>query len=290
MVGIILAGGMGTRLKPITDGVSKQLLNVYNKPMIYYPLSTLMLAGIREIVIIVTKQHLPSFKEILGDGSKIGINLRYKIQDKPNGIAEGILLSKEEIRGKKVALILGDNIFHGSQLGSNLKSFTDIVGALIFGYRVSDPQNYGVIELNKQGSAVSIEEKPLLPKSNLAVPGLYFYDEMLLKYAEIIVPSARGELEITDINNLYLEDNKLKVKILERGTTWLDTGTFETLHMASSYIKTIEDRQGLKISVIEEIAFRNGWITDKALVSLAKSYANSPYGDYLMEIAVEKSL
>jgi glucose-1-phosphate thymidylyltransferase len=290
MVGIILAGGMGTRLKPITDGVSKQLLNVYNKPMIYYPLSTLMLAGIREIVIIVTKQHLPSFKEILGDGSKIGINLRYKIQDKPNGIAEGILLSKEEIRGKKVALILGDNIFHGSQLGSNLKSFTDIVGALIFGYRVSDPQNYGVIELNKQGSAVSIEEKPLLPKSNLAVPGLYFYDEMLLKYAEIIVPSARGELEITDINNLYLEDNKLKVKILERGTTWLDTGTFETLHMASSYIKTIEDRQGLKISVIEEIAFRNGWITDKDLVSLAKSYANSPYGDYLMEIAVEKSL
>jgi len=290
MVGIILAGGMGTRLKPITDGVSKQLLNVYNKPMIYYPLSTLMLAGIREIVIIVTKQHLPSFKEILGDGSKIGINLRYKIQDKPNGIAQGILLSKEEIRGKKVALILGDNIFHGSQLGSNLKSFTDIVGALIFGYRVSDPQNYGVIELNKQGSAVSIEEKPLLPKSNLAVPGLYFYDEMLTKYAEIIVPSARGELEITDINNLYLADNKLKVKILERGTTWLDTGTFETLHMASSYIKTIEDRQGLKISVIEEIAFRNGWITHKELVALAKSYANSPYGDYLMEIAVEKSL
>jgi glucose-1-phosphate thymidylyltransferase len=290
MVGIILAGGMGTRLKPITDGVSKQLLNVYNKPMIYYPLSTLMLAGIREIVIIVTKQHLPNFKKILGDGSKIGINLRYKIQDKPNGIAEGILLSKEEIRGKKVALILGDNIFHGSQLGSNLKSFTEIVGALIFGYRVSDPQNYGVIELNKQGSAVSIEEKPLLPKSNLAVPGLYFYDEMLSKYAEIIVPSARGELEITDINNLYLSDNKLKVKILERGTTWLDTGTFETLHMASSYIKTIEDRQGLKISVIEEIAFRNGWITDKELVALAKSYTNSPYGDYLMEIAVEKSL
>lgn len=290
MVGIILAGGMGTRLKPITDGVSKQLLNVYNKPMIYYPLSTLMLAGIRTIVIVVTKQYLPNFKEILGDGSRIGINLEYKIQDEPNGIAHGILLSKNEIKGKKVALILGDNIFHGSQLGTNLKSFTDLSGAQIFGYRVSDPENYGVIELNKEGDAVSIEEKPSVPKSNLAVPGLYFYDETLINYAERLVPSPRGELEITDINNLYLADNKLKVKILERGTTWLDTGSFESLHMASSYIKTIEDRQGLKISVIEEIAFRNGWISDKELVTLAKSYPNSPYGQYLMEIATEKTL
>ena len=290
MIGIILAGGMGTRLKPITAGVSKQLLNVYNKPMIYYPLSTLMLAGIRTIVIVVTKQYLPNFKEILGDGSRIGITLEYKIQDEPNGIAHGILLSKNEIKGKKVALILGDNIFHGSQLGTNLKSFTDLSGAQIFGYRVSDPENYGVIELNKEGGAVSIEEKPSLPKSNLAVPGLYFYDETLINYAERIVPSLRGELEITDINNLYLADNKLKVKILERGTTWLDTGSFESLHMASSYIKTIEDRQGLKISVIEEIAFRNGWISDKELVTLAKSYPNSPYGQYLMEIATEKTL
>lgn len=290
MVGIILAGGMGTRLKPITDGVSKQLLNVYNKPMIYYPLSTLMLAGIRTIVIVVTKQYLPNFKEILGDGSRIGVKLHYKIQDEPNGIAQGILLSKNEIKGKKVALILGDNIFHGSQLGTNLKSFTGLMGAQIFGYRVSDPENYGVIELNKEGDAVSIEEKPILPKSNLAVPGLYFYDETLLDYAERIVPSPRGELEITDINNLYLADNKLKVKVLERGTTWLDTGSFESLHMASSYIKTIEDRQGLKISVIEEIAFRNGWISDKELVTLAKSYPNSPYGQYLMEIATEKTL
>ena len=290
MVGIILAGGMGTRLKPITDGVSKQLLNVYNKPMIYYPLSTLMLAGIRTIVIVVTKQYLPNFKEILGDGSRIGVKLHYKIQDEPNGIAQGILLSKNEIKGKKVALILGDNIFHGSQLGTNLKSFTGLMGAQIFGYRVSDPENYGVIELNKEGDAVSIEEKPILPKSNLAVPGLYFYDETLLDYAERIVPSPRGELEITDINNLYLADNKLKVKVLERGTTWLDTGSFESLHMASSYIKTIEDRQGLKISVIEEIAFRNGWLSDKELVTLAKSYPNSPYGQYLMEIATEKTL
>lgn len=290
MVGIILAGGMGTRLKPITDGVSKQLLNVYNKPMIYYPLSTLMLAGIRTIVIVVTKQYLPNFKEILGDGSRIGVKLHYKIQDEPNGIAQGILLSKDEIKGKKVALILGDNIFHGSQLGTNLKSFTGLMGAQIFGYRVSDPENYGVIELNKEGDAVSIEEKPILPKSNLAVPGLYFYDETLLGYAERIVPSPRGELEITDINNLYLADDKLKVKVLERGTTWLDTGSFESLHMASSYIKTIEDRQGLKISVIEEIAFRNGWISDKELVTLAKSYPNSPYGQYLMEIATEKTL
>jgi glucose-1-phosphate thymidylyltransferase len=289
MIGIILAGGMGTRLKPITDSVSKQLLNVYNKPMIYYPLSTLMLAGIRDIIIIVTSQHLPSFTHILGDGSKLGINIQYKIQDKPNGIAEGLLLSKAEIEGKKVALILGDNIFHGSQLGTNLKVYKDVDGAQIFAYRVSDPENYGVININTDGFPVSIEEKPRTPKSNLAVPGLYFYDETVLEYAEKIIPSARGELEISEINNLYLLDNKLNVKILERGTTWLDTGSFESLHMAASYIKTIEERQGLKISVIEEVAYRNGWINNQELINLGLLYNKSSYGSYLLEIAAENN-
>ena len=289
MIGIILAGGMGTRLKPITDSISKQLLNVYNKPMIYYPLSTLMLAGIRNIIIIVTAQHLLNFKKLLGDGSRIGINIEYKIQEKPNGIAEGLILSKSEINGNKVALILGDNIFHGSQLGSNLSNFKNIDGAQIFGYRVSDPENYGVIEINRDGIPVSIEEKPKIPKSHFAVPGLYFYDETVLSYAERITPSSRGELEITDINNMYLQDNNLKVKVLERGTTWLDTGSFETLHMAASYIKTIEDRQGLKISVIEEIAYRNGWIKNQELIALGNEHKNSPYGRYLLEVAAENS-
>ena len=284
MIGIILAGGRGTRLAPITNSVSKQLLNVYNKPMIYYPLSTLMLAGIRDIIIIVTSQSLPNFRQLLGDGSKIGISIIYKVQDEPNGIVEGILLSENEIKARKVALILGDNIFHGNSLGTNLQDFRNVVGAQIFAYRVSNPSDYGVIEIDAEGLPKSLEEKPLVPKSNYAVPGLYFYDEFVIGLAKDVKSSDRKELEITELNQMYLSAGKLKVKVLERGTTWLDTGTFESLHMASSYIRTIEERQGLRISVLEEIAYRNGWINDLELLKLCNEYGQSPYGKYLMEL------
>jgi len=284
MIGIILAGGRGTRLAPITNSISKQLLNVYNKPMIYYPLSTLMLAGIRDIIIIVTSQSLPNFRLLLGDGSKIGISITYKVQDEPNGIVEGILLSENEIKSQKVALILGDNIFHGNSLGTNLQDFRNVVGAQIFAYRVSNPSDYGVIEIDAEGLPKSLEEKPLVPKSNYAVPGLYFYDEFVIDLAKNVKSSARKELEITELNQMYLSAGQLKVKVLERGTTWLDTGTFESLHMASSYIRTIEERQGLRISVLEEIAYRNGWINDLELFKLSSEYGQSPYGKYLLEL------
>ncbi|MCU1422421.1 MAG: rfbA [Microbacteriaceae bacterium] len=281
MKGIILAGGSGTRLWPITKGISKQLMPIYDKPMIYYPLSTLLMAGIREILIITTPEYHGQFQALLGDGSQIGVRLEYAIQESPDGLAQAFIIGEEFIGDDSVALVLGDNIFHGAGLGSNLRKNVDIDGALIFAYHVSNPRAYGVVEFDETFRAVSIEEKPEVPRSNYAVPGLYFYDNRVIEIAKSISPSARGELEISTVNEVYLGLDRLSVQVLDRGTAWLDTGTFESMMQASEYVRVIEERQGFKIGCIEEIAWRAGWIDDAALAELAAPLAKSGYGRYL---------
>lgn len=283
MKGIVLAGGTGSRLWPITKGVSKQLLPVYDKPLIYYPIGTFFLAGIRDILIITTENDLLAFKRLLGDGSRYGANFQYAIQAEPKGIAEAFIIGEKFIGSDDVALILGDNIFHGVGLGRQLRDIDTNNGGVIFAYSVSDPHRYGVVEFDTKGNVKSIEEKPALPKSNFAIPGLYFYDNQVVRIAKSIYPSSRGELEITDINKHYLRSNSLKVKVLERGTTWMDTGTFDSLQAASNYIQIIEQRQGLKISCLEEISYRFGWISKDKLMSHIKEF-NNPYGEYLHSI------
>ena len=285
MKGIILAGGSGTRLYPITKGVSKQLIPLYDKPMIYYPLTTLMEAEIREILIISTPKDLPRFEELLGDGSEWGISLTYKIQKEPKGLAEAFTIGKEFIGDDKVALVLGDNIFYGTEMGSKLKEYTDVDGGLIFGSRVNDPERYGVVEFDQDLKVKSIVEKPEHPKSKYAIPGLYFFDNKCVEYAEQAKPSARGEIEITEIHEAYLRVDKLNVNLLDRGTAWLDTGTFETLHQAGEFVKVIEHRQGIKVGCPEEVAFNNGWITKEDLKKIAEPLIKSGYGKYLLEIA-----
>jgi len=284
MKGIILAGGSGTRLYPITKGISKQLMPIYDKPMIYYPLSMLMLAGINEILIITTPHDQDQFKRLLGDGSKYGCKFTYVIQHIPNGLAQAFVLGKEFIGNDKVALILGDNIFYASGMTKLLESCTDIDGGLVFAYRVSDPERYGVVEFDKELKAISIEEKPISPKSNYAVPGLYFYDNSVVQIAETLEPSERGEYEITDINRHYLKTNNLSVRVFDRGTAWLDTGTFDSLHDASEFVRVIEKRQGFKISCIEEIAFRKGFINKSELEVLGKEIEKSDYGKYILDL------
>ena len=286
-VGIILAGGSGTRLRPLTQSFSKQLLPVYDKPMIYYPLATLMLAGIREFALISTAHDQVLFKNLLGDGSQLGVSISYFIQSEPNGIAESFLICEDFIGGRSCALILGDNIFYGQNLGGKLNEFVDPEGAVIFGYRVSNPSDYGVLSIGDSGRPLAISEKPENPDSNIAIPGLYFFDNNVVEVARQVKPSTRGELEITSVLNSYLEKEMLTAHILPRGTAWLDTGSFETLHDASSFIKAIEDRQGLKISCIEEISFRSGWIDKTQLKKLAESLSKSEYGEYLNTIFKE---
>jgi glucose-1-phosphate thymidylyltransferase len=281
MKGIILAGGSGTRLHPLTLVMSKQLLPVYDKPMIYYPLSTLMMAGIRDILIISTPHDLPHFERILGDGSRIGCSFTYAVQPEPKGLAQAFTIGADFIGSDKVALVLGDNIFYGAGLGSQLKSCSDPDGGIVFAYKVSDPERYGVVEFDADGKVLSIEEKPTSPKSSYAVPGLYFYDNSVVDIAHNIQPSHRGELEITDVNRMYLEAGKLSTRILTRGTAWLDTGTFASLMQAGQFIQVIEDRQGMKIGCIEEIAWRNGWIGSAELVALGNELGKSGYGSYL---------
>lgn len=288
--GIILAGGSGTRLAPLTNAISKQLMPVYDKPMIYYPISTLMISGIREINIIVTSESKNSFINLLGDGSQWGINISYTIQNEPNGLAQGIVLSENFLDNSPAALILGDNLFHGSSLLRHLKSGnSSSVGATIFAYRVKDPERYGVIEFNSKGKVTDIEEKPKYPKTNYAATGLYFYDKSVVQKAKKVKLSINGEYEITTLNKFYLEEKSLNVEIMGRGMAWLDTGTHESLHKASSFIRTIEDRQGLKVSCPEEIAWRNKWISDNQLEELAKPLIKSGYGIYLNEILQNSS-
>ena len=284
MKGIILAGGSGTRLHPLTLAVSKQLMPVYNKPMIYYPLSTLMHAGIKEILFITTPHDLPLFQHLLGDGSKLGCRFEYKIQPEPNGLAQAFVIGKSFIGKDKVALVLGDNIFFGGGMGKQLTSSTDPDGGYIFAYRVNDPQRYGVVEFDEDDNVISIEEKPEQPKSNYAVPGLYFYDNEVVNIAHNIEPSNRGEYEITDINKSYLEAGKLKVKTLGRGVAWLDTGTFRSLIQASHFVQTIEERQGIGVGCIEAVAYSNGFINAQQLQELAVPLLKSGYGDYLMSL------
>ncbi|WP_353988426.1 glucose-1-phosphate thymidylyltransferase RfbA [Ruicaihuangia caeni] len=281
MRGIILAGGSGTRLWPITKGISKQLMPIYDKPMVYYPLSTLMMAGINEILIITTPEYNEQFRALFGDGSHLGIRIEYAEQPSPDGLAQAFIIGEEFIGDDSVALVLGDNIFHGVGLGSNLRKHTDIDGALIFAYHVSNPTAYGVVEFDDEMRALSIEEKPQRPKSNYAVPGLYFYDNQVIEIAKSITPSARGELEISDVNQRYLEAGKLKVQVLDRGVAWLDTGTFESMMQAGEYVRVIEDRQGFKVGCIEEIAWRAGWIDDAQLEKLAEPLLKSGYGQYI---------
>ncbi|ASK31554.1 glucose-1-phosphate thymidylyltransferase [Chryseobacterium sp. T16E-39] len=284
MKGIILAGGSGTRLYPLTIAVSKQLMPVYDKPMIYYPLSTLLLAGIKDILIITTPHDQEGFIKLLGDGSQIGCNIEYIVQPSPDGLAQAFILGDAFIGNDPAALVLGDNIFYGSEMGTLLKNKTNPDGGVVFAYHVSDPERYGVVEFDKDFKAVSIEEKPTHPKSNYAVPGLYFYDNEVVEIAKSIQPSPRGELEITDVNNVYLKKGKLEVGVLDRGTAWLDTGTFDSLHDASEFVSVIEKRQGFKIGCIEEIAFRNKFIDEEKLLNTALKYGKSGYGKYLTQL------
>ncbi|MGB3170698.1 MAG: glucose-1-phosphate thymidylyltransferase RfbA [Rhodococcus sp. (in: high G+C Gram-positive bacteria)] len=284
MRGIILAGGTGSRLHPITMGISKQLVPVYDKPMIYYPLSTLILAGIREILIITTAQDREQFQRLLGDGSQFGIDLTYTVQHEPNGLAQAFVLGADHIGSDTAALILGDNIFYGPGLGSQLSRFENIDGGAVFAYEVKDPSAYGVIEFDAAGTAISLEEKPKVPKSNFSVPGLYFYDNDVLAIARDLQPSARGEYEITDVNRHYLDAGRLAVEVLPRGTAWLDTGTFDSLLDASNYVRTIEQRQGLKIGSPEEVSWRRGFISDDELRERAEKLVKSGYGQYLLDL------
>lgn len=287
MKGIILAGGTGSRLHPITLGISKQLTPVYDKPMIYYPLSTLMLAGIRDILVITTPQDAEQFRRLLGDGSAFGVELSYAVQESPDGLAQAFLLGEEHIGEDSVALVLGDNIFYGPGLGTQLRKYQEVDGAAVFGYRVSDPSAYGVVEFAEEFRAVSIEEKPEHPRSHYAIPGLYFYDNDVIEHARNLRPSARGELEITDLNRIYLEQGKLRVEVLPRGTAWLDTGTFDSLADATSFIRTVQARQGLSIGCPEEIAWRTGLIDDAGLRARAEPLVKSGYGRYLLNLLEE---
>ncbi|MFN4765495.1 MAG: glucose-1-phosphate thymidylyltransferase RfbA [Bacteroidota bacterium] len=284
MKGIVLAGGSGTRLHPLTLATSKQLMPIYDKPMVYYPISVLMMAGIREILIISTPQDLPSFERLLGDGSRIGCRFEYCVQEVPNGLAQAFVLGADFIGNNKSALVLGDNIFYGSGLSRLLASHSDPEGGVVFAYHVNDPERYGVVEFDAEGRALSIEEKPAKPKSNYAVPGLYFYDENVVEIARNLQPSARGEYEITDINRHYLAQGRLKVQVLDRGTAWLDTGTFASLMQAGQFVQVIEERQGLKIGCIEEIAWRMGFIDDEGLRAVAQPLIKSGYGQYLLQL------
>ena len=284
MKGIILAGGTGSRLWPITRALSKQLLPIYDKPLVHYPISTLMLAGIREILLITSAEDQPSFQRLLSHGEDLGIQIEYAIQPSPDGLAQAFIIGERFIGTNKVALALGDNIFHGVGLGTQLQSLTNVTGASIFAYRVNDPERYGVVEFSIDGKVISIEEKPSHPKSTYAVPGLYFYDESVVDIAKSIKPSSRGELEITSVNQSYLDRGDLNITVLDRGTAWLDTGTFESFHAAASYVKIVEERQGSKIACLEEIAWRNNWINDDQLLKLAARYQSNPYATYLNQL------
>jgi glucose-1-phosphate thymidylyltransferase len=290
MKGIILAGGSGTRLHPLTLAVSKQLMPIYNKPMIYYPLSTLMSAGIKEILIISTPHDLPNFEKLLGDGSRLGCKFTYKVQEVPNGLAQAFVLGEEFIGDDNVALVLGDNIFYSATLSQSLREQTNLTGGVVFAYHVSDPERYGVVEFDENMKAITIEEKPAKPKSNYAVPGLYFYDNSVVEIAKNIKPSARGEYEITDVNNEYLKQGKLSVSVLDTGTAWLDTGTFKSLIQASQFVEVIEERQGLIIGCIEAIAYKRGFIDKAQLEKIAQPLLKSGYGDYLMSLVKDEEL